>query len=212
MPTEENNNLNNQNTRPYNVVSGIVIDSNNPVFRNNQNFINSDTPIVDSDVVSVDDEQYFISDARIYRDAITIQNKRNTVIFLACIDMFINFIKMMEGNTFYVVFILCAYYGVKGAREFNYKYVSIYTWYLCFVLITNLLMCINFYYMIETHKNEVFKVDNTTLVHIQSNPTNNIIIILSLLIQTYIYTYANDLKNALKRYQRSEVATIVGVM
>ena len=71
---ENNNNTNNTNTNSS-YVTGVVIDSNNPVFRTNSGsqFINAESPVEASDVVTVGEDKYFVQDARIYRDAITIQ-------------------------------------------------------------------------------------------------------------------------------------------
>ena len=72
------------NSNRNNYVTGVVIDSNNPVFRTSSDaqFINAENPIEASDVITVGDNQYLVPDASIYRDAITIQKKRNTIIVI----------------------------------------------------------------------------------------------------------------------------------
>jgi len=203
---ENNNNNNNNNNNINNYVTGIVIDSNNPVFRTNSGtqFINAESPVEASDVITVGDDQYFVPDARIYRDAITIQNKRNTIIVLACFDIFINLIKVLEGYTLYFFCVLCAYYGYMGAKDFNYRYMAIYTYYLFLLVLSNFLLCITYYYTIEK-SNRINIQNNTTLKHNVNSSivVNNYFNLISLMVQGYIYYYANDFKRALKNYNNN---------
>ena len=200
-------------TNEDNVVSGIVIDSNNPVFRTSSNqFINADNPVEASDVVTVGDDQYLVPDVRIYRDAITIQNKRNTIILLACFDISINFIKVLEGYSLYIFYMLCACYGYMGAKDFNYRYMSIYTYYLFLAVLSNLLLCINYYYNVKDYKYEINSISNNTTSQ-QENTIriNNYFNIISLMVQGYIYYYANDFKRALKNYHHGNEATVISI-
>jgi hypothetical protein len=200
-------------TNEDNVVSGIVIDSNNPVFRTSSDqFINADSPVEASDVVTVGDDQYFVPDVRIYRDAITIQNKRNTIIVLACFDISINFVKVLEGYSLYIFYMLCACYGYMGAKDFNYRYMSIYTYYLFLAVLSNFLLCINYYYNVKDYKYEINSISNNTTSQ-QENTIriNNYFNIISLMVQGYIYYYANDFKRALKNYHHGNEATVISI-
>ena len=203
-----------ENQRITNTVTGIVIDSNNPVFRTSSDqFINADSPVEASDVVTVGDDQYFVPDVRIYRDAITIQNKRNTIIVLACFDISINFVKVLEGYSLYIFYVLCACYGYVGAKEFNYRYMSIYTYYLFLAVLSNFLLCINYYYNIKDYKYEINSISNNTITS-QLETTfriNNYFNIISLMVQAYIYYYANDFKRALKNYNHGNEATVISI-
>jgi len=195
-----------------NYVTGVVIDSNNPVFRTSSSlqFINAESPVEASDIVTVGEDQYFVQDARIYRDAVTIQNKRNTIIVLACFDIFINLIKVLEGYSMYLFCVLCAYYGYMGAKDFNYRYMAIYTYYLFLLVFSNFLLCISYYYTVEQSKR--MNISNTTLTHHDNNGVimNNYFNLISLMIQGYIYYYANDFKSALKHYDHNNEAMVVG--
>ena len=207
MTDIENNNNNNNN-----YVSGIVIDSNNPVFRTNSGsqFINAESPVEASDIVTVGEDQYFVQDARIYRDAVTIQNKRNTIIVLSCFDIFINLIKVLEGYSMYLFCVLCAYYGYMGAKDFNYRYMTIYTYYLFLLVLSNFLLCISYYYTVEQSKR--INISNTTLTRHDNSGVimNNYFNLISLMVQGYIYYYANDFKSALKNYSHNNEAIVVG--
>ena len=203
-----------ENQRITNTVAGIVIDSNNPVFRTSSDqFINADSPVEASDVVTVGDDQYFVPDVRIYRDAITIQNKRNTIIVLACFDISINFVKVLEGYSLYIFYVLCACYGYVGAKDFNYRYMSIYTYYLFLAVLSNFLLCINYYYNIKDYKYEINSISNNTITS-QLETTfriNNYFNIISLMVQAYIYYYAHDFKRALKNYHHGNEATVISI-
>jgi len=203
------------NSNRNNYVTGVVIDSNNPVFRTSSDaqFINAENPIEASDVITVGDNQYRVPDASIYRDAITIQKKRNTIIVLSSVDIAINLIRVISGSSYYYYFyMICAGYGYIGAKEFNYRYMSIYTIYLFLVMISNFLMCINYYYSIESQK-EYAHQNNTTLSTGQYNiiKINNYFNMISFLATTYIYYYASDFKNALKNYHQDNEAIVIEV-
>ena len=212
MTDIENNNNNNNNNNNSSYVTGVVIDSNNPVFRTNSGsqFINAESPVEASDVVTVGEDQYFVQDARIYRDAITIQNKRNTIIVLSCFDIFINLIKVLEGYSMYLFCVLCAYYGYMGAKDFNYRYMTIYTYYLFLLVLSNFLLCISYYYTVEQSKR--INISNTTLTHHDNSGViiNNYFNLISLMVQGYIYYYANDFKSALKNYHHNNEAIVDG--
>jgi len=212
MTDIENNNTNTNTNTNSSYVTGVVIDSNNPVFRTNSGsqFINAESPVEASDVVTVGEDQYFVQDARIYRDAITIQNKRNTIIVLSCFDIFINLIKVLEGYTMYLFCVLCAYYGYMGAKNFNYRYMAIYTYYLFLLVLSNFLLCISYYYTVEQSKR--INISNTTLTRHDNSGVimNNYFNLISLMVQGYIYYYANDFKSALKNYSHNNEAIVVG--
>ena len=197
-----------------NVVAGVVIDSNNPVFRTSSGdqFTNAENPVEAHDVLMVGEDPYYVRDVRVYRDAVTLQKKGNIIIMLSMMDLLINMIKYIEshGNTFYIFFMLCSYYGYVGAKEFNYQYISIYTIYLSVLVFSNMINCFHGFYVIDKYDYQyrMGNITHTTQEYSQVKTTNTLNVF-SLIAQLYVYFYAHLFKEALKGY--NNVATVVGV-
>ena len=198
-----------------NVVTGVVIDSNNPVFRTSSGdqFTNAEDPVEAHDVLMVGEDPYYVRDVRVYRDAVTLQKKGNIIIMLSMMDLLINLIKYIEsqGNTFYIFFMLCSYYGYVGAKEFNYQYISIYTIYLSVLVFSDVIDCFYGFHVLNQY-NSQRRIGNVTHTYQEYSQmkTANTLNIFSLIAQLYIYFYAHMFKKVLKGY--INVAAVVGVI
>jgi len=197
------------------IVNGVVIDTNNPVFRTSSDdqFVNAANPVEAQDVLMVGDDPYYVPDAQVYRDAVTIQNQRNVIMVMSIIDLIINLIRYIEsnGNTFYVFFMLCSYYGYTGAKEFNYQNVSIYTFYLSVLVFADVIDCFYSFNVIYQY-NAQRRMGNVTHTYKEYSQmkTVNTLNVFSLIAQLYIYFYAHMFKKVLKGY--INVASVVGVV
>ena len=198
-----------------NVVAGVVIDSNNPVFRTSSSdqFTNAEDPVEAHDVLMVGEDPYYVRDVRVYRDAVTLQKKGNIIIMLSMMDLLINMIKYIEshGNTFYIFFMLCSYYGYVGAKEFNYQYISIYTIYLSVLVFSDVIDCFYGFHVLNQY-NSQRRIGNVTHTYQEYSQmkTANTLNVFSLIAQLYIYFYAHMFKKVLKEY--INVAAVIGVV
>ena len=197
------------------VVNGVVIDTNNPVFRTSSGdqFVNAGNPVEAQDVIMVGEDPYYVPDAQVYLDAVTIQKQRNVIIVMSIIDLIINLIRFIEskGNTFYVLFMLCSYYGYAGAKEFNYQYISIYTIYLSVLVFSDVIDCFYGFHVLNQY-NSQRRIGNVTHTYQEYSQmkTANTLNIFSLIAQLYIYFYAHMFKKVLKEY--INVAAVVGIV